>query len=619
MVFYCKEMNKPSILDTLETYLLNFLLAFFSFSIASALSVIVNHLPAKQGLQISNANLAAGYNPEENYVKVLFIIIVGFLAFLGLRKLVSYGKYFRWFIIVFLTFSVFAITLMPAVESNFGNIDTFHRGEQLSPAQAFGNGKKLYTGMFVLHGAGDDVLLPYAGLHLPGTNARGGIGSYFFIETTFQILSVLLFFIILSKLFRSTAAFVAVATWFTLSEFSIFYYIRDIFAWSVVLGIGYLLLRKPNPTAKLRIVGGLGFLASSTYFYAVDRGFITSFAVALTAALLVLFVPKPNGWQWDPRFNLNRIMPALYGFGGAVLAQLIGLVLLGISGYSEYLRTTFVDIPKYEGYLFNSPLPKLQPETFLIWLPVLIALVGAVMLYGLMKDQLRENGRLQPSALFGFVLLLTSIIFLRGGYGRPDFGHIAYASPLLFVAVFYISTLAVARYRKFEAQKLWPAALIVTLLFWPVPTIPVSRITDFASMKPGHLTVYLKLPRYEDKAWLPQGVQQITSYIQKNTRKNDPIFVFTQQPIYYYLADRPNPTRYYIPWFADPGALTPGMLHDLQKNPPKIILYSISNGVGWDSPDGYTMAQRTPEVNAWIMKNYHQQARIGTAVLLKKN
>jgi hypothetical protein len=220
--------------------------------------------------------------------------------------------------------------------------------------------------------------------------------------------------------------------------------------------------------------------------------------------------------------------------------------------------------------------------------------------------------------MFGSIIFLTSVIFLRGGFGRPDFGHIAYSTPLLFVSVFYIAALTFKQYEKVAVQYLWPVALVVILLFWPVQTIPVSRITDFASMRPGHLTVFLKLPRMENKAWLPDGVQQITRYIQKNTAKNDPVFVFTQQPIYYYLADRPNPTRFYIPWFADPGELTQDMLHDLQKNPPKIILYSISNGSGWDSPDGATQAQRTPEVNTWILKNYPKQTRIGTAVLLQK-
>ncbi len=612
-------MNRPSVFATIENFLLNFVLLFFSFSIAVALSVVVKILPANHGLQISNAYLASGYNPEENFAKVIFVIFGSALLFLGLKKLaLSYNRYFRLLCVAILAFGVFAITLMPNVESYIGNIDTFHQGEQLSPAQAYGNGKKLYSGLFVLHGAGDDIILPHLSLHLPGTNPQGGIGSYFFVQVTFEVISAILFFLVLSQLFKSTAIFLAASLWFTLSDYSLFYYIRDIFIWLTCLILIHILLRKPSHKTKMWLMAGLGFIASGTYFYAIDRGFVASFAVALTAVILVFFLPRANSWELDWHLNWKRILPAAYTLGGALLAQLIGLILLGSSEYAAFLKTTFIYIPKFDGYLFNYPIPDLGPDTYTIWLPLLVAAAGLILLYFLLKDKIKKKIRLEPSVILAIILFLTGIIFLRTGYGRPDFGHIAYSTPLLFISIFYISYLAFQKYHKVDIQYLWPVALIVLLLFWPMQTVPLERITSFADMKASHLKIYLKLPSYPDTTWLPAGVQQISNYIKQNTKPTDPIFIFTQQPIYYYLTDRPNPTRFYIPWFADPGALTSGMLSDLKKDPPKLILYTISNGAGWDMPDGYSMAQRTPDVNAWILANYPKQIHIGGALLLEK-
>jgi hypothetical protein len=263
-------------------------------------------------------------------------------------------------------------------------------------------------------------------------------------------------------------------------------------------------------------------------------------------------------------------------------------------------------------------LPKLGPDTFLTWLPIFVAFIGAVMLCYLVKDQLDKNGKIASSVMLSLILFGTSILFLRSGYGRPDFGHIAYATPLLFMSVFYIAYLSYLYFSKTNIFVLWPAMLFIILLFYPVQTVPLQQITAFSSMKLGNIITYLKLPRREDSAWLNDGTNQITNYIKHNSSKKDSLFVFTQQPIYYYLTDRPNPSRFYIPWFADPSKLSTELLRDLKHNPPKIILYTISNGEGWDKPDGYTMAERAPEVDSWIRANYTKEIHIGSALLLER-
>ena len=40
-------------------------------------------------------------------------------------------------------------------------------------------------------------------------------------------------------------------------------------------------------------------------------------------------------------------------------------------------------------------------------------------------------------------------------------------------------------------------------------------------------------------------IQDVTKAVQELTRRNEPIFDFSNQPAFYFFADRPNPTRFY--------------------------------------------------------------------------
>ncbi len=611
-------MSRKSSDRLISSYLFEFILVFLSFLVASVLSNLSVHLPADKTLQISNLNLVNGFNPEENYFRVVLLIVFGFLIYIGLKKLSSYDKVFRVVVIVLLSVGFFGSILMPNFNSFQKNIDTFHHGEQLSPAQDFGSGKELYTELFVLHGAGDDILLPHLALNLPKTNPDGGIGAYFFVVASFQFLSAILFFVMLSRLFKSTIVFLLVSLWFSLSYYISFYSVRDAFIWLLVIIAAYIILQKPSTKTRAVLLTTSGFLASVSFFYSIDRAFVATLISILLGAVLGFFQEASGRWEFNWRLTRERLLPAIYILFGALVPQILGIATLGFSQYKEFIKTTFVIIPKYQGYLFDSPLPDLKNESYRVWLPVIMAILGLIMLFFIAKNQFEKKKSFTPSIVLGGVMYIASVLFMRIGYGRPDFGHIAYSTPLLFVTVFYLSYLAYEQFRDSDAQQLWPVALMFILLFTPVSTISVDRIGALASIKTESVEEYFDLPRKNDKEWLPDNVIKISDYIQTRTTKDDPIFIFTQEPIYYYLSERQNSSRFYIPWFADPPQLTHVMLQDLMKNPPKIILYSIRDGEGWDRPDGYDMATRTPEVNAWILTNYKKQTRVESALFLER-
>ncbi len=600
----------------LSGYFFEATLAFFSLMIGYIGSTVAVHLPGGAPAGISNLYLSNGYNPEENYLRIILLVVFGLAAYLGLKKLSANDRVFRLTVIVLLVFGLFAGFLLPKVESFKSNIDTFHHGEQLSPALDFGKGKGLYTDIFMQHGAGEDVVLPHLALHLPGTNPNGGIGSFFFVITTLEVVSAFLFFFLISKLSKSTLVFLVTSLWFLLSYYSVFYYVRDIFVWGTILLIASLLLHKHKAKTTRNLLLLIGFLSSATYFYSIDRAFVATLAAVLTAGALVLFQPVANGLRFDWRISLKRFLPAVYVASGALLAQIFGLVLLGGTQYIEFLKLSFITIPKYEGYLFGQPLKPLGLSTYVVWLPLFIAALGAIMLFVLAKHQYTKYKALNPSVLLGAIIYIAALLFLRVGYGRPDLDHVAYSTPLLFLSAFYLSAVAYQEFRETNLQLLWPVVLLVVLLFYPVQTISSERALALANTNANSISKYLQLPGTTDRSWLPGDVIQTSDYIRQNTKADDPIFVFTQQPIYYYTSGRQNSSKFYIPWFADPPALTSQLLNDLKTRPPKIIVYFVGNP--WDKSDGYLMSDRAPEVDSWIKLNYTKQVNVGSAVLLEK-
>lgn len=604
-------MTRKSTFRVAETLFLH----IFSFATAVALAfvtsgIVENILKPSNPYEIVNTYTASGFSPEQNFARVLWIIIASILLYKGIHYLsIRKPKSFKLLIGAITCFAVLTVYLVPYTNSLQGNIDTFHHGEQLSPANAYNNGQGLFSDMYVLHGAGEDVLLPALSLRIAPEGT--GIGMYYFVTMTLQIVSAAIFVFLLAYLFRNTAVFAAVTTWYIFGIYSTFYYIRDIFMWTVVALIIYAILNKRNRYTDAAYLG-IGLISSATVFFAIDRGLIAIGIGGLAALTTTLLgIDEKKIFFRKPKRLSDFTNVALFGLG-AIISQLIALILVGTSQYADFVRTYFIDIPKYQGLLFNYPIYEISPPNFTIWLPIIIAALGTIMLIPLLVSQFKARN-FERTTILATILLFGGIFFMRAGYGRSDWGHITYSTPLLFIAVFYIMYLFFTNIR-LAKETVWAPILIIILLFVPSTTLDFERFTSLLNVSPRKaVQAYTSLRTTEDKAWLPENVTEVRDYIKSNTADEDSIFVFTQQPIYYYLTDRANPTRFYIPWFADPLPLENEMLESLKNDKPELIVYTSGNN--WDNVDGATMQQRAPKVDAWILENYPVTTKIGDVTL----
>lgn len=580
---------------SLSQSLTDLLILFISFSVSFNVRHVINLIPSGNSFGIETS---ANFYPESNYLLILSIVGVTAFIFWLLKLSLKKSKFiFRSLVIAILSLSVFVGVIAPGVAKYAHNIDTFHNGEELSPALALDQGKKPYTEIFTLRGAGEDVVTPWLSFKLFGEN----IGSYFLLTVLLQLITAIIFYVLLSKIFRKDLHFLSVSLWFTVSSYSTFYTVRDIFVWVSLLMLFYVIMK---PRVNKIYYATLGLLASLAIFYSLDRGLFLTGLLALLSGVLLVFEKNGDEYRFaiqTMKSRLKLILPLIFGYLSGLLIMLLSL---GVTGMKSFISNT-IDISKYQGYIFNYPYSTFGTATLLDWLPVLVIIVcGLSVIYHI------RSGRKTYSSnfIYALLLLLFGVIAFRAATGRPDSGHIAYGAPVVFIALFYIVINQLGNWgRLHEGSKIenivkhLPLYLVFFIALLP-PSVSYYRLALMNQASLQSVKIALTAPSKPDQFWYTENVIQITDNIKSNTKATDYFFDFSSDPIFYYSTKLKNPTRFYISWFADPRLLEDEMLKDLKTNPPKAVLYE--SGTYYDRPDFISMKTRLPKVNQWILENY---------------
>ncbi len=605
-----------TMVDDLAASVLTFLIS----AVVAFGSSVMLHLHGANPYSIANINNAGNYNPETNYLRVLYIIFATVGVYLALSWLRRKSKAaFRWLACGILAFVYIAAQVLPSIESATNRIDTFHGGEQLAPTLAYYNGQKLFTDIFFLHGAGEDVLVPALGFKLGGGPS---ISSYLLTEAVFHALAVVLFFLLIALLIRPTGLFLGTAVWFSSSIYNGLAYTKNIPVIIVIACWWMILRRRTGDKTRAGLLIATGVVSSLALFYSIDVGVILLVLAGITVVAM-LFLCSPVGASADYRLGLPNKPTAWFGpaalLGGVLVGQGVIWLFVGSPQYGEFLRMTLLEIPKYQGLMFDFPLPGVTVTSLLFWLPVAVAAVTGLMLAGLVFDRIRESRSLSAQALLALLLFVAGLFDLRGGVGRPDVPHIAAAAPLLFLAGFYTlylflkSDLAV---RSREFVYAWPALIFVSLLILPQITIDPIQLLAPANLTMSQIRDIAGVGRVADSVWLTDEVRQVTAYVKVNSAPSDKLYVMTPEPIYYYTTARENPSRFAISWFADPEPYTKELLAALKRNPPKLVIYKSDSP--YEVADSIPTAERIPEVNQWITNKYPHQTVIGQTVILSR-
>lgn len=482
-------------------------------------------------------------------------------------------------------------------------VDLFHRGESIGPASDYLRGKIPYRDVFVLHGLLDDGLLDAWLMKLFGRSLEISIARDVIIAS---VLSTALWFLgaFLFESIPLTVLTVAISAWITAENN------RTVFQVAAV-ALLWLALWRRKPLAAI----ASGALAGLALAYSYEIGLYT-IAGAVATALLIAFIARRNTWPGASPWRTLALFIA--GLAAAVLPFAIYLGMNGALG--AFAVTSFAVVPNIIDAVWSLPFPDLVStfrqnlslhtlsdfvlyEKFrLILSPLTIAIASV---YLIQRTIRRRFERLDYALL---TLVVFAVVAQRTAFGRAEFRHQYFAAFLIGPILVLLGILASRRLgdawkdgdegtRAFIAGVVMAIFPLFLIVFW-VPDLIDARILDVIDYQRRVLRV-LPDPGAEGTRL---RIEDVSKTIRDLTRPKEPFFDFSNQPAFYFFADRANATRFYQVPVASPPRFQAEVIGDLERKKPKVIIRTSPDG--YDEFDAVPNSMRAQAISAYLDDAY---------------
>jgi len=310
------------------------------------------------------------------------------------------------------------------------------------------------------------------------------------------------------------------------------------------------------------------------------------------------------------------IVAALLGGRGRVPSR------RGLAGsLAASLLVPFVPIGSpLEGLSIEDPglypmLSVLEAElgTLFIYLPALGAWVGLAMLLTVVV----RRAPIEPLAWYLLIGTLTALSL----YPRVDTIHAMFAGPpLLIVGAWGLAwayrALAgrvnrVGQVLVYLSLMVVPLAAVAPHAYWRYVTI--VHADPRSPTPPPYVDLGLERAPVRVPEYIATSVRGAVEYVQAGTPPGAPFFVYPVDPLFNFLADRPNPTRFnhFIA-----GALTPSdldeVIQDLDRAKPRYVLWD-HRGVIYFKAD-----QTNRPLSDYIWGCYSQVANFSPYLIMER-
>ncbi len=475
-------------------------------------------------------------------------------------------------------------------------IDLFHHGETLGPASDYLRGKLPYSGVFPLHGLLQNGFLDAWLMEIFGRS----IDVATMRTTILQALMIPLIWVVSWVSFRSWVA-------------------------SAGAVLGAFILAADNQRALLEIAvvillvlairGGrmfpvllAGAVSGVALFFSFEIGLYC--LIAAPVSFVALWLMEPS------RDRIGRVLSRTALFAaGVCLGAAPFLLWLGSKGLAgAFFTTSFVTIPGLIDATWSLPFPdidnwfsKQMPAESLFQLawhirfvinPLILSF--AVIVLGLRA--IRRTVSIDDQVLA--VLVVFATVTQRSALGRSDFFHQWFAafliSPILVALIWRLVVLL-----RRHAPGVRIAATIATVVLIPVllviswaPSLLETRLESTVGFKERRAGTAPDDLGEESR----RRIGKVVAAIEERVGRDEPIYDFSNQPALYFLADRPNPTRFYQVPIVSPIALQREVVRDLERSRPALIVMSSPDS--YDRFDGVLNRDRAPLVASWIEHHY---------------
>ncbi len=445
-------------------------------------------------------------------------------------------------------------------------IDLFHRGESLGPAAEYLAGEAPYRDVFVLHGLLDDGMLDawlmrWAGSDIAVSNVRLLAMSALAMVALWSLALLLFDSLPLALLVVALGAMTFVENARALLELS-------------VLALLFAGLWRRSRIATL----AAGALSALTLFYSLDIG-LYSIAGSIAGLLgWALWRARGESDEAGAESRGSSLRAAAWYLAGLATGAAPFLLWLASAGaLGAFFRVSFVEVPRFIDPVWSLPFPDIASffrsglqirsiADFLLGEQSRFLLNPLVLGVALLALVARFSRRRPPEKIDLALLLLASfgVVTQRSAVGRADFPHQYFSAFLIapiLVALLVLLARACARLWSGESPggRLLIAALglaalpILGTLLW-IPDLVAARLDSIVYYRAQ------RSPLWTDPAvdTVKDRIAAVTAAIARLTAPSDPIFDFSNQPAFYFFADRRNPTRFFQIPIASPVAISDG-------------------------------------------------------------
>jgi len=342
---------------------------------------------------------------------------------------------------------------------------------------------------------------------------------------------------------------------------------------------------------------GTGALLGTAFLYSQEIGIASGLAVA------VVLILQPN----------QRTMSILWtALGGAVVIIPALVYLMATHALGATVENLFL-FPRVRVLGFAAfPFPRfaLNTESLRAYFVPAVLVISAFFTAKKLLRGFRDARGFAELALFIFgALLFTAAL------SRPDYPHFSFVAPpalMLLAGLLESACFAIRLPNRGIIAIVGVVAAAVALLPW----MPMAQQTLRSLIEPPSGRT-LDLPR-GGSALLPDDfatdLEQLTRAIQSRTAPNEPFWVFPNEALLYFLADRPQPTHFPLAIFAITREQREQLIADLERTRPRWAIFYR------DAPDDdgipYTVAM--PEIVAYVNANYEIETNIGAFALMRR-
>ena len=489
-------------------------------------------------------------------------------------------------------------------------IDLFHRGESIGPASDYLRGKVPFRDVFALHGMLEDGQLDAWLMQIFGRSLDVAIARTVIVGA---FLGVAIWFLGLAVFESIPLALLCVAmgSWTTAENNRTFFQVAAAaLFWNA-------LRRRSRASAVFA-----GIFAGAAIFFSYEIG-VYSIAGALAASLLVWIASKRVAWD-----GLAPMQAAIFFVLGVIVGAAPFAGYLAMHGaLDDFAMTSFVTIPRIIDAVWSLPFPDLVSTfrkdltlhtlaDFVLWEKfhlILSPLVIAIAAVYFITRWLRRRVDMLDYALL--VLTVFATVAQRTAFGRASFRHQYFAAFLIGPLIVLLGVILIRVMRNVWRQggqgtRAFVGALavmavpVVGVLFW-IPDLVNARLHDFTR----YYGRVLRVDRDSNAEAVQWRIIDVVANVQELTKKDEPIFDFSNQPAFYFFADRPNPTRFYQVPILSPREFQAETIRALERAKPKVVLRRSPEL--FDMFDGVTNDVRAQAVSAYLddMYGFHRSVR----------